>query len=155
MFTNGTRLWRHGDSTIALGNRKGILWIHRGALTNQRCSLATGCGINNLCTCPMAVYHIDHRIWGWCSSCLPTETDSIVCRYRALLTAVCVAVKHQAWNAAGEGAPREYRRGDSILWGHWSDLVGSLQIWNQGWGLLKLTLLISPLRIFSVSQKYR
>ena len=24
----------------------GTLWIHRGALTNQRCSLATGCGIN-------------------------------------------------------------------------------------------------------------
>ena len=23
----------------------GTLWIHRGALTNQRCSLATGCGI--------------------------------------------------------------------------------------------------------------
>ena len=25
----------------------GTLWIHRGALTNQRCSLATGCGIKH------------------------------------------------------------------------------------------------------------
>ena len=29
-----------------------ILWIHRRALTNQRCSLATGCGINALSASP-------------------------------------------------------------------------------------------------------
>ena len=29
-----------------LSETSGTLWIHRGALTNQRCSLATGCGIN-------------------------------------------------------------------------------------------------------------
>ena len=29
-----------------LPETSGTLWIHRGALTNQRCSLATGCGIN-------------------------------------------------------------------------------------------------------------
>ena len=28
-----------------LAETSGTLWIHRGALTNQRCSLATGCGI--------------------------------------------------------------------------------------------------------------
>ena len=28
-----------------LSETSGTLWIHRGALTNQRCSLATGCGI--------------------------------------------------------------------------------------------------------------
>ena len=28
-----------------LPETSGTLWIHRGALTNQRCSLATGCGI--------------------------------------------------------------------------------------------------------------
>ena len=28
-----------------LRETSGTLWIHRGALTNQRCSLATGCGI--------------------------------------------------------------------------------------------------------------
>ena len=31
-----------------LPETSGTLWIHRGALTNQRCSLATGCGINFL-----------------------------------------------------------------------------------------------------------
>ena len=31
-----------------LSETSGILWIHRGALTNQRCSLATGCGITHL-----------------------------------------------------------------------------------------------------------
>ena len=30
-----------------LPETSGTLWIHRGALTNQRCSLATGCGINS------------------------------------------------------------------------------------------------------------
>ena len=29
-----------------LPETSGTLWIHRGALTNQRCSLATGCGIS-------------------------------------------------------------------------------------------------------------
>ena len=29
-----------------LSETSGTLWIHRGALTNQRCSLATGCGIS-------------------------------------------------------------------------------------------------------------
>ena len=38
-----------------LPETSGTLWIHRVALTNQRCSLATGCGINviivtSLCT---------------------------------------------------------------------------------------------------------
>ena len=35
-----------------LPETSGTLWIHRGALTNQRCSLATGCGIQvwTLCT---------------------------------------------------------------------------------------------------------
>ena len=49
MFTNGTRLWRHGDSTIALGNRNVTTACprHPGHCesTHQRCSLATGCGI--------------------------------------------------------------------------------------------------------------
>ena len=31
-----------------LPETSGTLWIHRGALTNQRCSLATGCGIKGL-----------------------------------------------------------------------------------------------------------
>ena len=31
-----------------LPETSGTLWIHRGALTNQRCSLATGCGIKIL-----------------------------------------------------------------------------------------------------------
>ena len=31
-----------------LSETSGTLWIHRGALTNQRCSLATGCGIKGL-----------------------------------------------------------------------------------------------------------
>ena len=31
-----------------LPETSGTLWIHRGALTNQRCSLATGCGIKNI-----------------------------------------------------------------------------------------------------------
>ena len=30
-----------------LPETSGTLWIHRGALTNQRCSLATGCGIKS------------------------------------------------------------------------------------------------------------
>ena len=33
----------------SLPETSGTLWIHRGALTNQRCSLATGCGINCKC----------------------------------------------------------------------------------------------------------
>ena len=33
--------WRHDR----LSETSGTLWIHWGALTNQRCSLATGCGI--------------------------------------------------------------------------------------------------------------
>ena len=33
-----------------LPETSGTLWIHRGALTNQRCSLATGCGINGKIT---------------------------------------------------------------------------------------------------------
>ena len=33
-----------------LPETSGTLWIHRGALTNQRCSLATGCGIKLLIT---------------------------------------------------------------------------------------------------------
>ena len=54
MFTNGTLLWRRGDSTIAHGNRDvttacprhpGHCESTEGLLTNQRCSLATGCGI--------------------------------------------------------------------------------------------------------------
>ena len=54
MFTNGTRLWRRGDSTIAHGNRNVTTACPRhcesteGLLTNQRCSLATGCGIVRL-----------------------------------------------------------------------------------------------------------
>ena len=38
------RAWQpqHHDR---LPETSGTLWIHRGALTNQRCSLATGCGI--------------------------------------------------------------------------------------------------------------
>ena len=56
MFTNGTCLWRLVDSTIAHCNRdirtacpetSRALWIHPGALTNQRCSLAIGCVINS------------------------------------------------------------------------------------------------------------
>ena len=56
MFTNGTCLWRLGDSTIVHCNRNirtacpdtsQALWIHPGALTNQRCSLAIGCVINS------------------------------------------------------------------------------------------------------------
>ena len=40
------RAWQpqHHDR---LSETSGTLWIHRGALTNQRCSLATGCGINS------------------------------------------------------------------------------------------------------------
>ena len=36
-----------------LPETSGTRWIHRGALTNQRCSLATGCGINNQIPEPM------------------------------------------------------------------------------------------------------
>ena len=50
-----------------LPETSGTLWIHRGALTNQRCSLATGCGIILVIPAPYpmllanyspAVYHI-------------------------------------------------------------------------------------------------
>ena len=33
----------------------GTLWIHRGALTNQRCSLATGCGITRTVSFQMVI----------------------------------------------------------------------------------------------------
>ena len=39
------RAWQP-QSHDRLPETSGTLWIHRGALTNQRCSLATGCGIN-------------------------------------------------------------------------------------------------------------
>ena len=41
-----------------LPETSGTLWIHRGALTNQRCSLATGCGI-----IPSTICTINPPIW--------------------------------------------------------------------------------------------
>ena len=38
------RAWQP-ERRDGLPETSGTLWIHRGALTNQRCSLATGCGI--------------------------------------------------------------------------------------------------------------
>ena len=43
-----------------LPETSGTLWIHRGALTNQRCSLATGCGINMSTSVRAAQRHADH-----------------------------------------------------------------------------------------------
>ena len=49
-----------------LPETSGTLWIHRGALTNQRCSLATGCGIKALSTawCLLTTVSPSH----WCIS---------------------------------------------------------------------------------------
>ena len=41
-----------------LPETSGTLWIHWGALINQRCSLATGCGITSQITNLMIVYSI-------------------------------------------------------------------------------------------------
>ena len=38
------RAWQR-QSHDCLPESSGTLWIHRGALTNQQCSLATGCGV--------------------------------------------------------------------------------------------------------------
>ena len=46
-FHNHTWQLQHHDR---LSETSGTLWIHQGALTIQRCSLATGCGINLLST---------------------------------------------------------------------------------------------------------
>ena len=42
-----------------LSETSGTLWIHRGVLTNQRCSLATGCGINDRITNPSPKHNAD------------------------------------------------------------------------------------------------
>ena len=42
---------------MRLPETSGTLWIHRGALTNQRCSLATGCGITSIIPHPVASEH--------------------------------------------------------------------------------------------------
>ena len=49
-----------------LPETSGKLWIHRGALTNQRCSLATGCGITSQITgisilCSTVCSGTDHK----------------------------------------------------------------------------------------------
>ena len=54
-----------------LPETSGTLWIHRGALTNQRCSLATGCGI----TIEINIFSFEKCMWKyrlpkWWPSCL-------------------------------------------------------------------------------------
>ena len=56
-----------------LPETSGTLWIHRGALTNQWCSLATGCGIN-------------HAEWG--CSYPPSEWTSVTCDVSMLRNAI-------------------------------------------------------------------
>ena len=50
-----------------LSETSGTLWIHRGALTNQRCSLATGCGINNSIMYVRKLRSISR--WSWIFIC--------------------------------------------------------------------------------------
>ena len=50
-----------------LPETSGTLWIHRGALTNQRCSLATGCGIMlPTSSCNRPVCFQTAKIWLFC-----------------------------------------------------------------------------------------
>ena len=67
-----------------LSETSGTLWIHRGALTNQRCSLATGCGIiykilvyillegcingKGKSLLYVFIYKILYRLWDGCNS---------------------------------------------------------------------------------------
>ena len=44
-----------------LPETSGTQWIHRGALTNQRCSLATGCGIKEIIPANNCTMHA--RAW--------------------------------------------------------------------------------------------
>ena len=44
-----------------LPETSGTLWIHRGALTKQRCSLATRCGINQV-THIFVTFHISFHV---------------------------------------------------------------------------------------------
>ena len=56
-----------------LSETSGTLWIHRGALTNQRCSLATGCGIiclmaligNMICSQNISVWDEVEKVFPW------------------------------------------------------------------------------------------
>ena len=85
-----------------LPETSGTLWIHRGALTNQRCSLATGCGIkvtytlywpykhpllhfsDNLhkihCPTRFVGFEVDmstkHYMYLWCVSCLALQIET-------------------------------------------------------------------------------
>ena len=51
-----------------LSETSGTLWIHRGALTNQRCSLATGCGINNGNPYTLKQKYC-HLLWNFVTDC--------------------------------------------------------------------------------------
>ena len=68
-----------------LPETSGTLWIHRGALTNQRCSLATGCGITT-------VIQILREI----SFCYHTNSIELI------TTKLCTSVKwSQQWAKTG------------------------------------------------------
>ena len=75
-----------------LSETSGILWIHRGALTNQRCSLATGCGINHSTSTSYHMCTADHAIM--LATALLVQT-----RYRAIS-------KHYKMCGWGSGAHR-------------------------------------------------
>ena len=66
-----------------LPETSGTLWIHRGALTNQRCSLATGCGIkwaSRLC-----VWDIRH----WRRHCIFTDESGFKLHHTGRRARVC------------------------------------------------------------------
>ena len=66
MFLTSWRFHNHAwqpQRHDGLPETSGTLWIHRGALTNQRCSLATGCGIIWHSRCGVERTHWTTRIW--------------------------------------------------------------------------------------------
>ena len=65
-----------------LPETSGKLWIHRGALTNQRCSLATGCGIK--------------RKRSWLISITKTKLGSLssIDVYMLMLGSLCIYEYH-------------------------------------------------------------
>ena len=63
-----------------LPETSGTLWIHRGALTNQRCSLATGCGIK-----------LRRSWWKW--HCLYTQIW-----YKNITLYIYIWLMHFNWN---------------------------------------------------------
>ena len=72
-----------------LSETSGTLWIHRGALTNQRCSLATGCGIK------LRLYSANPRPGYW--SNLPCDWPSTAWAYSELETENGPCSSSQTW----------------------------------------------------------